>query len=83
MLIAELAEQPVKIVEAVFEETARAEDNPLEFRDAVDVQAEDPVSADTPKLIDEPVEVEAQIPAVRSDHSEPVIPKSGPVFLPR
>ncbi|WP_455874283.1 hypothetical protein [Rhizobium yanglingense] len=75
VLIAELAEQPVKIVEAVFEETARAEDNPLEFRDAVDVQAEDPVSADTPKLIDEPIEVEAQIPAVRSDHSEPVIPK--------
>ncbi|MBB4230167.1 hypothetical protein [Rhizobium mongolense] len=75
VLIAELAEQPVKIVEAAFEEPARAEDNPLEYRDAVDVQAEDPVSADSPNLIDEPIDVEAQIPTVRSDHSEPVIPK--------
>jgi hypothetical protein len=75
VLIAELADQSVKIVEAASEKPARAEDNPLEFRDAVDVQAEDPVSADTPKLIDEPIDVEVQIPAVRSDPSEPVIPK--------
>ncbi|TCU18447.1 hypothetical protein [Rhizobium sullae] len=75
VLIAELAKQPVKIVEAAFDGPARAEHNTLEFRDAVDLQAEDPASADAPKLIDEPIDIEARMAAVHSDHTEPVIPR--------
>ncbi|APO72985.1 hypothetical protein AM571_CH00127 [Rhizobium etli 8C-3] len=75
VLVAELAEQPVKPAEAAYEEPARAEGNRLELPDAIDVQAMDPVSTETLTLVDEPTGVEAQIPAVRPDHSEPAIPK--------